>query len=132
MNGPGALILAAALVSGGARASCGPGLHNVTTAQIFFGLDVGADREIGASEWRSFLDAEVTPRFPDGLSVWDVAGQWKDPAGQITREPAKALLIVLSGAPGEDARLKSVIDAYKSRFHQQSVLLLEQTGCAAF
>ena len=32
---------------------------------------------IGEAEWRAFLDREVTPRFPSGLSVLDVYGQWQ-------------------------------------------------------
>ena len=37
-----------------------------------------------------FLDDEVTPRFPDGLSVLDVAGQYRDPSGRIVRETQQA------------------------------------------
>jgi hypothetical protein len=124
--------LALVLAAGAAHGACRPGLREVTTAQLFFGLDTGVERGISEGEWGRFLDTEVTPRFPDGLSVWGVAGQWKDPAGTLSREPAKTLLIVLSGVPGEDSKLQALIDVYKSRFHQQSVLLVEAAACAAF
>src|SRR5579863_8635859 len=47
--------------------------------KLYFGLGPVDHPEQGASEgdWRSFLDREVTPRFPDGLSVLDVYGQWQ-------------------------------------------------------
>ncbi len=32
---------------------------------------------ISEADWRDFLDREVTPRFPSGLSVVDVYGQWQ-------------------------------------------------------
>ena len=127
-----ALVLGVALLANGAHAACRPGLHPATTAQLFFGLNVGVERSVAEADWRRFLDTEVTPRFPDGLSVWDVDGQWKDPAGFLSREPAKTLLIILPGAAGDDAKLATIIDLYKTRFHQESVLLMEQDACVAF
>jgi hypothetical protein len=46
--------------------------------QLYFGLGPADDASKGISEaeWRKFLDKEVTPRFPAGLSVVDVYGQW--------------------------------------------------------
>lgn len=35
---------------------------------------------VSDEDWRAFLAAEVTPRFPDGLTVIDAAGQWRDGA----------------------------------------------------
>ena len=47
--------------------------------QLYFGLGPADDASKGLSEqaWRDFLDKEVTPRFPAGLSVVDVYGQWQ-------------------------------------------------------
>jgi hypothetical protein len=47
--------------------------------QLYFGLGPADAPEKGVSEaaWREFLDHEVTPRFPSGLSVMDVYGQWQ-------------------------------------------------------
>lgn len=127
-----ALILGVALLSNNAQAACRPGLRQATTAQMFFGLNVGVERSVAEADWRKFLDTEVTPRFPDGLSVWDVAGQWTDPGGFLSKEPAKTLLIILPGAAGDEAKLAAIIDLYKARFHQESVLLMEQDVCVAF
>ena len=43
-------------------------------------------REVSEAEWASFLNDEVTPRFPDGLSVLDVRGQSRNLQGRIERE----------------------------------------------
>ena len=52
-------------------------------SELYFGVgeETGpADRPqagpISEVQWRAFLDREVTPRFPDGLTVFDAYGQW--------------------------------------------------------
>src|SRR5271168_17538 len=47
--------------------------------KLYFGLGLADNPNQGVSEarWREFLDREVTPRFPNGLSVLDVYGQWQ-------------------------------------------------------
>ena len=59
------------------------------------------------SEWVRFVDREITPRFPDGLTVVDAAGQWRDRASnKILREPSKVVMIVLPGMTTTIARLE--------------------------
>jgi hypothetical protein len=103
----------------------------MTQAELFFGRDIPAGGSVTDRDWQSFLDEEITPRFPDGLTVEDASGQWKDRGG-IVREASKRLTIVLSGAPGEQMRLSEVRNAYKARFKQDSVLILEYRVCGSF
>ena len=129
------ILFAAALAAAPAIAAphgCPIGMRNATTAELFFGRNTGWSGQVSDADWRSFLDAEVTPRFPDGLSVSDVYGQWRSPAGAFVRQNSKALFIVLAGRPDEQQRLDLVRDAYKKRFHQQSVLLVEEKACVSF
>jgi hypothetical protein len=70
----------------------------------------------------------VTPRFPAGFSVADIDGQYRNAGGAIVRERSKQLLIVGGG----EAKLDAIRDAYKRRFSQESVLLVESPVCAAF
>ena len=128
-----AAIAALTLLAGGAQAksACPVGLHPVTTAELFFGLD-DAGALISDTDFKAFIDSEVTPRFRAGLTVWDARGQWRNEAGATTREPAKVVLIVLSGQASERVRMAAVIGAYKLRFHQRSVLLTEHRECASF
>ena len=79
-----------------------------------------------------FLDQEVTPRFPAGFSVADIYGQYRNGAGEIAREQSKELLIVLPGDASDEAKLNAIRDAYKRRFAQESVLLVQSPVCAAF
>jgi hypothetical protein len=53
-------------------------VHWVDT-HLYFGLGPidAPDKGVSEAAWRAFLDKEVTPRFPSGLSVLDVYGQWQ-------------------------------------------------------
>jgi|SRR5579862_2083139 len=87
-------------------------------AELLFGRDIG--NRVGVSEvaWRRFVAREITPRFPDGLTVSNATGQWRDPAnGKMVREPSKRVEIVLPGRADDEMRLDAIAGAYKRRFH---------------
>jgi hypothetical protein len=111
---------------------CPGGLHRAVTAELYFGRDIQGVGEVSDADWTRFVDDEITPRFPDGLSVGDVYGQWRSPKGEFVREQTKALFLVLTGTSAERQRLDLVREAYKQRFHQTSVMLVEQQACVAF
>ena len=124
-----AAVLAATSVL--AKTACPAGLHPARSVELFFGQEVGG-RVLSDAEWAAFLDTEVTPRFPDGLTVWQAQGQWRPPGGVLAREPTRVMLIELTGAGDERAKLAGVIEAYKTRYHQKSVLLVEHGDCIRF
>jgi hypothetical protein len=102
-------------------------------AELMFGRDIGHRVGVGEKSWRRFVVHEITPRFPDGLTVTDASGQWRDPtSGRIVREPSKLVIIVLPGNADDEARLDAVVSAYKRQFHQQSVVVVVQSVCASF
>lgn len=103
-------------------------------AELFFGRDRNGRRRVSDTEWADFLASVVTPNFPDGLTVFDGYGQWRNPAtGVIGRSPGvKVVLIAVKRSPELPGRLTAVIDAYKARFGQQSVGLITRDSCAAF
>jgi hypothetical protein len=87
---------------------------------------------VSDDDWRRFVDEEVTSRFPDGFSVADVDGQYRNSIGTIVRERSKQLIIVTPGGAGDRMKLNAIRDAYKRRFNQESVLLAEFPICAGF
>ena len=129
-----AVVIAAAFAAEAAAAAprCPAGLRPATTAEVFFGQDIAGGGEVSDADWRGFLSAEVSPRFPDGLTVADVYGQWRGPKGSFVREPSKALFIVLGHRGDDQRRLALVRDAYKRQFRQNSVLLVEERACVGF
>jgi hypothetical protein len=87
---------------------------------------------ISESAWKRFLSTAVTPRFPEGLTVWEASGQWRRPDGRITRERAKVLLLVHEDKASLRESLAEVIESYKIDFHQDSVLWESASVCASF
>jgi hypothetical protein len=112
--------------------SCGAGLDSRRTAQLFFGRNIGGTFGVTDADWQAFVDAEITPRFPAGLSVSEVAGQWRGPNGEIVREPSKAVMIILADQPDEREKLDAIRAAYVTRFRQDAVMLIQQAACVGF
>ena len=102
--------------------------------ELFFGRDKTGRRVVSDREWSRFLAEVLTPQLPDGLTVFDGNGQWRNPAtGVISRSPGvKIVLIAAPRSPGLGPRLQAVIEAYKTRFEQQSVGVITRDSCAAF
>ena len=46
--------------------------------ELLFGRNIGGKLGVSEAQRRAFLAREVSPRFPDGLTVFDTAGQWRD------------------------------------------------------
>jgi len=99
-----------------------------TVAELLFGRNNVSDKA-----WDRFLADEVTPRFPDGLTVYDARGQWRNPeTKKISRERSKVVMIAMPPAEDNQTRLDAVIEAYKTRFKQQSVGLILRPSCVSF
>ena len=54
---------------------CEDGGELWTEYRLFMGRGDGDREVVSDAEWDAFLADTITPRFPDGLSVFDVAGQ---------------------------------------------------------
>ena len=109
--------------------SCVAPLKSAAQVDLYFGRGTAAG-EVSAAEWVQFLTGEITPRFPDGLSVIDVAGQYRDPSGHIGREHSKLVVILVFDPPAHMPKVKAIVDTYKQRYNQHSVLHTERTVCA--
>ena len=84
------------------------------------------------ARWKRFLAREVTPRFPDGLTVYDTTGQWRDPASKaITREQSRVLRIIVPADIARD-KIDAVAAAYKTQFAQKSVGIVIRPACVSF
>ena len=114
------------------EAPCPDGSERFDEYRLFFGRNIGDAESVSDDDWRTFLADTVTPRFPDGLSVFDAAGQWRNSQGQIARERSKMVLIL--AMPDSDAtqRLEEITDEYKRRFSQESVLRVTDSACVKF
>lgn len=88
---------------------------------LYFGLST-SQGPVTPSQWEGFLNQEVTPRFPDGLTVLDAKGKWKNAQGTIGKEPTKVLILIHPDNADEDKAIQALIELYKKEFHQESVM----------
>ena len=132
---PIALLLALALTSAANAqlTECRGGQKPQQVAELLFGRKIGDRIGVSEAKWTRFVDGEITPRFPDGLTVFNTVGQWRDPERKtIVREPGKIVMIVLPGKDDDIDRLNQIAEAYKTRFRQQSVGMIVRPACVSF
>ena len=133
---PASVLLLLLALSGSAGAQlvdCRGGQKPSQVAELMFGRKIGDRIAVSEGDWGRFVDREITPRFPDGLTVFNAAGQWRDKSSnRIVREPSKIVQIVLPGDDEEFARLNEIAEAYKTRFKQQSVGVIVRPACVSF
>ena len=101
-------------------------------AELLFGRMIGGRLGVSEARWRDYVARELTPRFPDGLTLLDAHGQWRNANGAIVREPSKVAVIVTVNDAAAQARIAEAVATYKQRFRQQSVGVVTTTACAAF
>jgi len=103
--------------------------------ELYFGLGPAdhPDQGLTEAQWRDFLDREVTPRFPSGLSVEDIYGQWLS-KGKSTPERlhSKILIILYPGTDENQARIDAIRSAWKQKTGDQSVLRVTQPADVSF
>ena len=131
------LLIVAAYTAVPARywdAALHPACSVQTLDRLYFGTDVRVDpghlSDIDEVRWQAFMDTQVTPNFPDGLTVLYGDGQWKNRAGTIERESARVVEIVHRSGARADRKIDGLISHYKQAFNQQSVLRLTTTVAA--
>lgn len=129
MTRAGALILmlgVAGCMSAPKPQACPVGEAPLHTAQLFMGAKTPATPN--ERDLRRFVDQEVTPRFPDGVTVVDGGGQWKGAENRMIREAAKVVLVVLP-ASGGGAKVEAMRTAYRTRFKHEPVVVLPPPAC---
>lgn len=95
--------------------------------ELFFGRSKSDGTEITEDEFADFLDEIITPEFPDGLTVLDGIGQFRDAKGKIIQEKAKVLVLLYSSKMRRqnNRKIELIRKAYKNQFRQESVLRVD-------
>ena len=90
--------------------------------RLFFGRMIPGGGSVSDDDWAAFMRDVVTPRFPDGLSVWHADGQWLDSHGTLEHEQTMVVEVIHAASGEVDVRLREIADEYKRRFRQDAVL----------
>ena len=74
-------------------------------------------------QFMTFVDREVTPGFPDGLTVQEGRGQWRDAGGTIEKERSYELILLYppASAAESDRRIEEIRGDYREEFAQEAV-----------
>ena len=89
--------------------------------ELYFGMSRAGGNPVTEGEWEEFMAKEVTPRFPSGLTVVSVRGQWRDSSGTVAKEPSKVLVIFHESLKTDNDKFEAIRSAYKKQFGQESV-----------
>lgn len=94
--------------------------------ELFFGT-AKPDGVVSEKEFKMFLDQEVTPRFPDGLTVVDADGQFRGADGVLVKENAYVLVLLYPAEAREESgkKIERIRRLYMTRFQQESVLRVD-------
>jgi hypothetical protein len=103
--------------------------------ELYFGLGPAdhPDEGISEAQWLDFVDHEVTPRFPAGLSAVNMYGQWQGKgAAEPSRLRSKVLIILYPGTAENSAKIDAIRAAWKQRTGDRSVLRVTQPADVSF
>jgi Protein of unknown function (DUF3574) len=100
--------------------------------ELFFGRN-SPQGTVSEQDFQRFLDTEVTPRFPEGLTVIDARGQFRSSAsGAVEQEASKLLVLLYRADRRSRLQVEAIRSRYKTLFAQQSVLRVDSVVCAGF
>ncbi|MFJ4471450.1 DUF3574 domain-containing protein [Streptomyces sp. NPDC089424] len=74
-------------------------------------------------QFTAFVDKEVTPDFPDGLTVQSGYGQWRDASGTVAKERSYELILLYPAGEAalRDRKVEEIRRDYEKAFGQESV-----------
>jgi uncharacterized protein DUF3574 len=95
--------------------------------ELYFGFCKKDGTEVTSEEWKKFVDDEVTPRFPEGLTIVEAAGQFRLASGIIVHENSRMVILVYRRKDRTklDLRIEAIRTAYCKKFDQESVMRVD-------
>lgn len=133
----GCAIMLAILIAAGIYIGANPLLHcRQHSTMLFFGTAIrtsGHTGHVSGNEWKGFVESAIVPRLPDGFTILEGQGGYRSAAtGLAVHENTYVLMVAHHDEAQVSARLNDIIEDYKARFRQESVLRLDQCGAYRF
>ena len=94
--------------------------------ELFFGT-AKPDGVVSSEEYQLFIDQEVTPRFPDGLTILDGRGQFRTADGVLVKENSFVLVLLYPAETANESTrmIERIRWLYAWQFQQESVLRVD-------
>ncbi|MDR3417624.1 MAG: DUF3574 domain-containing protein [Nevskia sp.] len=110
---------------------CPEGMTPMLSDTLYFGT-ARAGGVVSAVEWERFVRDEIATRFPQGYTVQEAEGQWRNADGSIAYEHSHLLVVVHPADKDEhsDLAMQRIADTYKTLFGQQAVLRARSDTCS--
>jgi hypothetical protein len=99
--------------------------------RMFFGTQ-SPNGVVTRVQWAEFLNTEITPRFPNGLTVFDARGQWRGAQGAIAREDSFVVEVAHAQQPLYIQHIVAIVAAYKTQFAQEAVMVTQHAAQVCF
>ncbi|WP_431042795.1 DUF3574 domain-containing protein [Streptomyces sp. P1-3] len=118
-----------------AKAAVAPPGKPYVETRLFFGTQrPDGGPAVTDKQFLEFVDREVTPSFPDGLTIQNGRGQWRDRNGVVERERSYELILLypVTEARVRNPEIEGIRDAYEREFAQESVARLDETARVDF
>ena len=102
------------------------GSLNFARTELFFGT-AKPNGVVTDEEFFAFLDQEITPRFPDGLTLLKGDGQFRGESGVIVKEDSFVLILLypLEDFRDSNRKINTIRRLYRTQFQQESVLRVD-------
>jgi len=114
-----------------AETACAPPAKIMARVELLFGFGSTWTR-VSERHWDHFVSHEISPRFPEGYSLFEGKGQWRNKAGRVTRESSRMLLIWYDPTPEANQKIEAIRKAYKDQYRQEAVLRADGSSCVSF
>lgn len=104
----------------------GSGPQRFVRTELFFGT-AAKDDTVTEDEFSAFLDAEVSPRFPEGLTLFKGHGRFTGRNGVLVKEDPFVVILLHPHDQFNvnDRKIEAIRRAYKQQFQQESVLRVD-------
>lgn len=95
--------------------------------RLFCGRSIPGGGQVTDADIDEFVDEVVTPRFPEGFTMWTATGNWR--GGE---EETLVLEFVHPYGRRYDDAVREIADEYRRRFRQESVMRVTQPALMEF
>jgi hypothetical protein len=100
--------------------------------ELFFGLSKPDGSVVNEEQFQSFIDMEITPRFPEGMTLIAGTGQFMGKKGTIIKENSKLLVLIYPFNNNRNKAIEEIRHSYMNMFQQESVLRVDEQSCVSF
>ena len=102
------------------------GVQPFVRTELYFGT-AKPNGDVTEAEFRDFVDRQVTPRFPDGLTLLKGDGQFRGEDNVVIKEQSFVLILLYprDALERSSRRIERIRTLYKDEFDQESVLRVD-------